>query len=198
VPSPYRHSSRRRWSVSGSRASCDVEFANWGGIPTRRSTSLRMSIRLVTGPTLNELALDTDADTLGHPSRDLVEPSFAVFWRLLKEQVDACLGVVGETNVHRGVSEPAALGSACRCEACVLHDQSPEGGWTPNIYEGQDPTKAEAWPRLANPIWHFGRVDFLCSWILWTPAQIRPLALATWRQEVSAPATALRGACMTC
>src|ERR1700730_7917597 len=46
------------------------------------------------------------ADALRRPSRELVESSFAVFWRLLNEQVDAGLGTVGETKRHRGVSEP--------------------------------------------------------------------------------------------
>jgi hypothetical protein len=68
---------------------------------------------------------ETLADTLGVPSRDLVGPSFAVFWRILSEQVGASLGAVGETNLHRGVSEPAVpLGRACGPETRVLQDQS--------------------------------------------------------------------------
>lgn len=63
---------------------------------------------------------ETLADALGRPSRDLVEPSFAVFWRLLDEQVDASLGVVGETNLHRGVSEPAIQRLAARADVRLV------------------------------------------------------------------------------
>jgi adenylate kinase family enzyme len=63
---------------------------------------------------------ETLADTLGRPSRDLVEPSFAVFWRLLNEQVDARLGAVGETNLHRGLSEPAVQLLAARADVRLV------------------------------------------------------------------------------
>lgn len=60
------------------------------------------------------------ADALGHHSRDLAEPSFAVFWRLLNEQVDGGVGVVGETNLHRGVSEPAVQHLATRASVRLV------------------------------------------------------------------------------
>jgi AAA domain len=63
---------------------------------------------------------ETLADTLGRPSRDLVEPSFAVFWRLLTEQVDASLGAIGETNLHRGTSEPAVRLMAARADVRLV------------------------------------------------------------------------------
>lgn len=52
--------------------------------------------------------------------RDLVQPSFAVFWRLLVEQVDASLGSVGETNLHRGVSEAAVQRLAAHADVRLV------------------------------------------------------------------------------
>jgi hypothetical protein len=61
------------------------------------------------------------AETLRRPSRELSQPSFAVFWRLVDDQVDAQIGAVAETNLHRGVSEPRVLALAERATVVLVH-----------------------------------------------------------------------------
>jgi predicted kinase len=61
------------------------------------------------------------AETLRRPSRELSQPSFAVFWRLVDDQVDAQIGAVAETNLHRGVSEPRVLALTERATVVLVH-----------------------------------------------------------------------------
>jgi hypothetical protein len=92
------------------------------GQPASGKTTLaRLLARHLDLPIVSRDAItEALADTLGRPSRDLVGPSFAVFWRVLSEQVDASLGAVGETNLHRGVSEPAVQCLATRADVRLV------------------------------------------------------------------------------
>jgi hypothetical protein len=65
------------------------------------------------------------ADALGRPSRELGNASFAIFWRLLHEQVEAGIGAVGETNLHRGVSEPGVRALMQDADVRLVHCQTP-------------------------------------------------------------------------
>jgi predicted kinase len=94
-----------------------------GGRPASGKTTLAQRLAGALGLAFisRDAITEALADTLGRPSRELVAPSFAVFWRLIDLQILAGVGVVAETNFHRGVAEPAvqALAEPGPCH-CVL------------------------------------------------------------------------------
>ena len=71
------------------------------------------------------LARDTVTEALAKSfqcaSREVTQASFAAFWRLIADQVATGLGAVAETNLHRGVSEPAVRDLAQRAGVVLVH-----------------------------------------------------------------------------
>jgi predicted kinase len=98
-----------------------------GGQPASGKTTLARSLAgslglpLISRDTITEAL----ADTLGRPSRELADPSFAVFWRLIDQQVQTGLGAVAETNLHRGASEPSIQALAERADVVLVHCHTP-------------------------------------------------------------------------
>jgi predicted kinase len=96
-----------------------------GGRPASGKTTLAQRLAGALGLAFISRDAITEAlsDTLGRPSRELVEPSFAVFWRLIDLQVLAGVAVVAETNFHRGVAEPSVRALAERADVALVHCQ---------------------------------------------------------------------------
>ncbi len=77
----------------------------------------RLSFPLVSRDTITEAL----ADATGRRSRELSQLSFGVFWRLVGQQAATGLGVVAETNLHRGASEPGVLALAAQASVALVH-----------------------------------------------------------------------------
>jgi hypothetical protein len=50
-----------------------------------------------------------------------VDPSFAIFWRFIADQLASGVGVVAETNFQRGVSEPSVRELIGRARIVLAH-----------------------------------------------------------------------------
>ena len=61
------------------------------------------------------------AEAFQRRSHEVSNPSFAVFWRLIHEQVDAGISSVAETNLHGGAAEPAVRALALVSDVRLVH-----------------------------------------------------------------------------
>ncbi|MGI9147872.1 MAG: AAA family ATPase [Chloroflexota bacterium] len=97
-----------------------------GGRPASGKTTLARHLSGALGlPFISrDIITEALADTLTRTSRELVEPSFAVFWRLIDLQVHAGVGVVAETNLHRGAAEPSVRAVAEQADVALVYCQT--------------------------------------------------------------------------
>ena len=93
-----------------------------GAPASGKSTLARALARELRLPLLaRDTITEALADSFQCASREVTQASFAAFWRLIADQVATGLGAVAETNLHRGVSEPAVRDLAQRAGVVLVH-----------------------------------------------------------------------------